>query len=69
MTSLDCPLEFDADLHGQRNEPVPRKSGIQVVQILGGLGNASSQNQSAYLASHLASLVNGTAYFYRCGGH
>lgn len=43
--------------------PVPRKNGIQVVQILGGLGNASSQNQSAYLASHLASLVNGTAYF------
>ncbi len=43
--------------------PLSRKSDIKVVQILGGLGNASAQDQSAYLASHLASLVNGTAYF------
>ena len=42
--------------------PIPRKSGIQVVHI-GGLSNVTAQNQSAYLASRLASLVNGTANF------
>ncbi|AOH43092.1 hypothetical protein BEQ56_06135 [Anaerolineaceae bacterium oral taxon 439] len=43
--------------------PVHRKPGIQVVQILGGLGTASAQNQSTYLANRLSNLVNGPAYF------
>ena len=43
--------------------PVSRKPGIQVVQILGGLGSANAQDHSTHIAGHLAKLVNGPAYF------
>ena len=43
--------------------PISRRSGIQVIQILGGLGNAQSQSHSTHLTSHLSEIVNGTPYF------
>ena len=43
--------------------PINRKTGIQVVQILGGLGNAQSQSHSTHLTSHLSEVVNGTPFF------
>ncbi len=44
-------------------QPVPRRAGIQVVQILGGVGTASAQVHASHLASRLADLVDGTAVF------
>jgi len=43
--------------------PVPRKPGVQVVQILGGVGNPSAQAHASHLTTRLADLVNGTAVF------
>jgi len=42
---------------------VPRKTGIQVVQILGGVGNPGAEVHAARLTGRLARLVNGTATF------
>lgn len=42
---------------------VPRKSGIQVVQILGGVGNPGAEAHAIRLTSRLARLVNGKATF------
>ncbi len=42
---------------------VPRKPGVQVVQILGGVGNPSAEVHAARLTSRLARLVNGQATF------
>ncbi len=42
---------------------VPGKSGIQVVQILGGIGNPSAEVHANRLTGRFASLVNGTAHF------
>ncbi len=40
-----------------------RKSDIQVIQILGGLGNPKAEVHAARLTGRLADLVNGTAVF------
>lgn len=42
---------------------VPGKSGIQVVQILGGIGNPSAEVHANRLTGRFSSLVNGTAHF------
>ena len=42
---------------------VPRKPDVQVVQILGGVGNPSAEVHAARLTSRLARLVNGKATF------
>lgn len=44
-------------------QPVQRRTGLHVVQILGGVGTASAQVHASHLASRLASMVNGTAVF------
>ena len=43
--------------------PPPRKSGIKVVQILGGVGNPSVEAHATRLTSRLAQLVNGEAVY------
>jgi DNA-binding transcriptional regulator LsrR (DeoR family) len=42
---------------------VPGKSGIEVVQILGGIGSPSAELHANRLTGRFASLVNGTAHF------
>ncbi len=42
---------------------VPRKPGVQVAQILGGVGNPGAEIHAARLTDRLARLVNGTATF------
>ena len=42
---------------------VPRKAGVQVVQILGGVGNPGAEVHAARLTSRLARLVDGKATF------
>ena len=42
---------------------VPARSGIKVVQILGGIGNPSAEAHANRLTGRFASLVNGTAHF------
>ena len=42
---------------------VPRKPGVQVVQILGGVGNPGAEVHAARLTGRLARLVNGKATF------
>jgi DNA-binding transcriptional regulator LsrR (DeoR family) len=42
---------------------VPGRSGVQVVQILGGIGNPSAEVHANRLTGRFASLVNGTAHF------
>jgi DNA-binding transcriptional regulator LsrR (DeoR family) len=43
--------------------PVSGRTGIQVVQILGGIGNPSAEVHANRLTSRFASLVSGEAYF------
>ena len=43
--------------------PIPNKSGIQVVQVLGGVGNPSAEVHATRLTGRFAGLVNGTATF------
>jgi DNA-binding transcriptional regulator LsrR (DeoR family) len=43
--------------------PLPNKSGIQVVQVLGGIGNPSAEVHATRLTGRFAGLVNGTAVF------
>ena len=43
--------------------PIPNKSGIQVVQVLGGVGNPSAEAHATRLTGRFAGLVNGTAIF------
>lgn len=43
--------------------PLPNKSGIQVVQVLGGVGNPSAEVHATRLTGRFAGLVNGTAIF------
>jgi len=43
--------------------PLPRKAGIKVVQILGGVGNPSVEAHATRLTSRLAQLVNGEAVY------
>jgi DNA-binding transcriptional regulator LsrR (DeoR family) len=42
---------------------VPGKTGIRIVQILGGIGKPTAEVYANRLAGRLASLVNGTPYF------
>lgn len=42
---------------------LPNKSGVQVVQILGGVGNPSAEAHATRLTGRFAGLVNGTAVF------
>ncbi|MFO7679704.1 MAG: sugar-binding transcriptional regulator [Chloroflexota bacterium] len=41
----------------------PRKGGVQVVQILGGIGNPAAEIHAARLTGRFAKLVNGAATF------
>lgn len=42
---------------------VPGRTGIQVVQILGGIGNPSAEVHANHLTGRFASLVNGASHF------
>jgi DNA-binding transcriptional regulator LsrR (DeoR family) len=44
-------------------QQVPGKSGVKIVQILGGVGNPTAEIHANRLTGRLASLVNGTPYF------
>ena len=43
--------------------PLPRKAGVKVVQILGGVGNPSVEAHATRLTSRLGQLVNGEVVF------
>jgi DNA-binding transcriptional regulator LsrR (DeoR family) len=43
--------------------PLPRKAGVKVVQILGGVGNPGAEVHAAHLTSRLAALVGGDPIF------
>jgi DNA-binding transcriptional regulator LsrR (DeoR family) len=43
--------------------PLPKKAGIKVVQILGGVGNPSVEAHATQLTSRIARLVNGEAVY------
>ena len=43
--------------------PLPNKRGVQVVQVLGGVGNPSAEAHAIRLTGRFAGLVNGTAVF------
>ena len=43
--------------------PIPNKNGIQVVQVLGGVGNPSAEVHATRLTGRFAGLVNGTSVF------
>lgn len=47
---------------------VSRKTNIQVVQILGGIGNPSAQTHATRLTERLANLLNGQAHFLSAPG-
>lgn len=48
--------------------PVPRKPGVKVVQILGGVGNPSAETHATRLTSRMAQLVNGEAVYLPVSG-
>ena len=48
--------------------PLPRKPGIKVVQILGGVGNPSVEAHATRLTSRMAQLVNGDAVYLPVSG-
>jgi DNA-binding transcriptional regulator LsrR (DeoR family) len=43
--------------------PLPRKTGVKVVQILGGVGNPAVEAHATRLTSRMAQLVNGDAVY------
>jgi len=43
--------------------PLPRKPGVKVVQILGGVGNPAAEAHATRLTSRLAQLINGDAVY------
>jgi DNA-binding transcriptional regulator LsrR (DeoR family) len=43
--------------------PLPRKPGVKVVQILGGVGNPTAEAHATRLTSRLAQLINGDAVY------
>lgn len=47
---------------------VPRKSGVKVVQILGGVGNPTAESYATHLTSRMAQLVNGEAVYLPVSG-
>lgn len=48
--------------------PLPNKSGIQVVQVLGGVGNPSAEVHATRLTARFADLVNGIPVFLSAPG-
>ena len=48
--------------------PLPKKSGVKVVQILGGVGNPAVEAHATRLTSRLAQLVNGDAVYLPVAG-
>jgi DNA-binding transcriptional regulator LsrR (DeoR family) len=48
--------------------PLPRKPGVKVVQILGGVGNPAVEAHATRLTSRLAQLVNGDAVYLPVSG-
>ncbi|HEY3310017.1 MAG TPA: sugar-binding transcriptional regulator [Anaerolineales bacterium] len=48
--------------------PLPRKSGVKVVQILGGVGNPAVEAHATRLTSRMAQLVNGEAVYLPVSG-
>lgn len=48
--------------------PLPRKPGIKVVQILGGVGNPAAETHATRLTSRMAQLVNGEAVYLPVSG-
>jgi len=48
--------------------PAPRKPGVKVVQILGGVGNPSVEAHATRLTSRMAQLVNGEAIYLPVSG-
>jgi DNA-binding transcriptional regulator LsrR (DeoR family) len=49
-------------------QSVPRKPGVKVVQILGGVGNPSVEAHATRLTSRMAQLVNGEAVYLPVSG-
>jgi DNA-binding transcriptional regulator LsrR (DeoR family) len=49
-------------------QPLPRKPGVKVVQILGGVGNPSVEAHATRLTSRMAQLVNGDAVYLPVAG-
>ncbi len=43
--------------------PLPKKTGVKVVQILGGVGNPAVETHATRLTSRIAQLVNGDAIY------
>ncbi len=48
--------------------PLPRKPGVKVVQILGGVGNPSAEAHATRLTSRMAQLVNGDPVYLPISG-
>jgi DNA-binding transcriptional regulator LsrR (DeoR family) len=48
--------------------PLPRKPGVKVVQILGGIGNPAVEAHATRLTSRMAQLVNGDAIYLPVSG-
>ena len=48
--------------------PTPRKSGVKVVQILGGVGNPSVEAHATRLTSRIAQLIKGDAVYLPISG-
>lgn len=48
--------------------PAPRKPGVKVVQILGGIGNPSAEAHATRLTSRIAQLVSGEAVYLPVSG-
>ena len=49
-------------------QPIPRKPGVKVVQILGGVGNLSAEPLATHLTSRIAQMVNGDAVYLPVSG-
>ncbi len=49
-------------------QPLPRKPGVRVVQILGGVGNPAVEAHATRLTSRMAQLVNGDAVYLPVSG-
>jgi DNA-binding transcriptional regulator LsrR (DeoR family) len=47
---------------------IPRKSGVKVIQILGGVGNPTAEVHASRLTQRFADLVNGTPVFLSAPG-
>lgn len=48
--------------------PLPRKSGVKVVQILGGIGNPVAETHATRLTARMAQLIGGDAVYFPLPG-